>query len=65
MHFVKVNRPIVKAEHPEFKFTDLGKALGAIWMALTDAEKDHYQQVADEDKRRYQQEVSEYASPST
>jgi hypothetical protein len=44
MLFCKEQRPKIVAANPAFTFGEVGKALGAAWKALTDAEKAKFKQ---------------------
>ncbi|KAI8341308.1 non-histone chromosomal protein 6 [Chlamydoabsidia padenii] len=56
MFFSQEQREKVKTDNPEASFGQIGKLLGAKWKALSDAEKKPYQDKADEDKKRYEDE---------
>ena len=42
MLFSKEHRPKVKEENPDITFGQIGKKLGEMWRALSDAEKEKY-----------------------
>ena len=46
----------VSRENPDMAMGDIGKELGKRWHALTESEKTKYQNLADEDKRRFAEE---------
>ncbi|EGF79601.1 hypothetical protein BATDEDRAFT_89692 [Batrachochytrium dendrobatidis JAM81] len=60
MIFSKENRPRIREENPDASFGDLGKLLGAAWRELNDKDKQVYTDKADEDKGRYEREMSTY-----
>ncbi|KAL2914143.1 Non-histone chromosomal protein 6 [Polyrhizophydium stewartii] len=60
MIFSKENRPRIKEENPDASFGEIGKLLGAAWRELSEKEKQVYNDKADEDKARYDQEVASY-----
>ena len=55
-------RPKVLEEYPGIKFVDLGKELGERWRALTAEEKKRYEDMATEDKVRFQLEMQTYTA---
>lgn len=60
--FTNEMRPKVCTEYPGIKFVDLGKVLGERWRALTPEEKKRYEDMAAEDKIRFQMEMQQYTS---
>ena len=46
-------RERVKAENPDLKITEMAKVIGAKWKALSDDEKQKYNDMAEKDKERY------------
>ena len=60
--FTNEMRPKVCAEYPGIKFVDLGKVLGERWRALTPDEKKRYEDMAAEDKIRFQMEMQQYTA---
>eukprot|EP00636_Phaeomonas_parva_P006006 CAMPEP_0118863380 /NCGR_PEP_ID=MMETSP1163-20130328/8271_1 /TAXON_ID=124430 /ORGANISM="Phaeomonas parva, Strain CCMP2877" /LENGTH=781 /DNA_ID=CAMNT_0006797381 /DNA_START=105 /DNA_END=2450 /DNA_ORIENTATION=+ len=59
-HFQAAKREQVKADNPEMKIADIGREMGRLWGAMTDAEKAPFQAKAEEDKARYKREMEEY-----
>jgi hypothetical protein len=55
-------RPKVLHEFPGIKFVELGKVLGERWRALTPEEKKRYEEIAAEDKVRFQMDMQQYTS---
>ena len=53
-------RPRVMEEHPGIKFVDMGVILGKRWRDLPAAEKQKYEDLAHEDKQRFNGEMEEY-----
>lgn len=62
MFFSAANRERILAENPNFGVTDVAKALGEAWKTVSDAEKEVFQQQADEDKARYEREMAAYTA---
>eukprot|EP01025_Chloroclados_australasicus_P012162 TRINITY_DN1556_c0_g1_i1.p9 TRINITY_DN1556_c0_g1~~TRINITY_DN1556_c0_g1_i1.p9 ORF type:complete len:101 (+),score=18.27 TRINITY_DN1556_c0_g1_i1:131-433(+) len=62
MWFSKVKREEVKQKHPDKKVTEIGKVLGEMWRGLNDDQKKEYQDMAEQDKRRYEKDLSAYQS---
>ena len=60
--FTNEMRPKVCAEYPGIKFVDLGKVLGERWRALTPEEKKRYEDMAADDKIRFQMEMQQYTA---
>jgi hypothetical protein len=44
--FLKEKRPDVVAKYPNLKATEVAKKVGELWQNLSDAEKQHYREVA-------------------
>jgi hypothetical protein len=55
-------RPKVMEEYPGIKFVDMGVVLGERWRALPAADKQKYEELAQEDKQRFNKEMEEYSS---
>mmetsp|Transcript_43562 Transcript_43562/g.92618 ORF Transcript_43562/g.92618 Transcript_43562/m.92618 type:complete len:384 (-) Transcript_43562:268-1419(-) len=55
-------RPKVMEEYPGIKFVDMGVVLGERWRALPAAEKQKYEEMAQEDKQRFNKEMEEYSA---
>lgn len=60
--FTNEMRPKVLSEFPGIKFVELGKVLGERWRALTPDEKKRYEDMASDDKIRFQLEMQQYSS---
>ena len=60
--FTNEMRPKVLDEYPGIKFVDLGKVLGERWRALTPEEKKRYEEMAAQDKIRFQMEMQQYTA---
>lgn len=58
--FTQVMRPKVMEEFPDIKFVDLGTIMGERWRALAPEERKEFQDLAEEDKERFNKEVAEY-----
>lgn len=60
--FTNEMRPQVMKEFPGIKFVEMGRILGERWRALTPHEKKRYEDMAAEDKVRFQMEMQTYTS---
>merc|ERR1712232_1418707 len=60
--FTNEMRPKVLQEYPGIKFVELGKVLGERWRALTPQQKKRYEDLAAEDKVRFQLEMQQYTA---
>ncbi len=60
MWFCKDMRDDIKKEHPERGVTDIGRRLGELWKSTSDEEKKKYYIMAEEDKERYNKDMSSY-----
>ncbi|ORZ26285.1 high mobility group box domain-containing protein [Lobosporangium transversale] len=58
--FTLMKRDDIKKKHPEFKPTEITKMLGEEWQKLSESEKESYGNMAENDKRRYQNEMEAY-----
>ena len=61
MLFANDNRKKFKDENPEASFSDLGKLLGQKWRELDETSKLKYTKMAEEDKKRYQDALTEFS----
>ncbi len=57
IYYSQQQRPIVKQAHPEYKFGDIAKHIGAEWKKLDDGQKGPYIEMAEEDKKRRADEL--------
>lgn len=57
--FCKDRRAQIKESHPEYKVTDITKALGEQWKSISDKDRKHYDNLASKEKERYQDEVKD------
>jgi len=64
MFFSKETRPKIVAENPDMKFGQIGKTIGEMWRAMDDEQKKPYQDMAEEDKARYDREMKHFTPPS-
>ncbi len=55
-------RPKVMEEYPGIKFVDMGVILGERWRALPAEDKSKYEEMAQEDKQRFNKEMEEYSA---
>mmetsp|Transcript_7849 Transcript_7849/g.14479 ORF Transcript_7849/g.14479 Transcript_7849/m.14479 type:complete len:386 (+) Transcript_7849:586-1743(+) len=53
-------RPKIVKETPEMKFTEMGHVMGERWRALTPEEKKKYEDLANNDKKRFNEEMAAY-----
>lgn len=60
MLYSQDHRAKVKASHPDAKFSDMGKMLGAGWAALNDKQKAVYVKKSAADKVRAETEIEAY-----
>jgi hypothetical protein len=58
--FTKDERPKIQQENPSIKFTDLGAVLGERWRNLSAEERKKYDDLADQDKIRFANEMELY-----
>jgi high mobility group protein B2 len=58
--FTNDMRPRVLSEYPGIKFIELGRVLGERWRALTPHQKKRYEDIANQDKARFQMEMQQY-----
>jgi len=58
--FTNEMRPRVLKEYPGIRFVELGKVMGERWRALPPEEKRRFEDMASEDKVRFQMEMQEY-----
>lgn len=53
MLFCQDQRPILKASHPNLKFTEVAKTLGEKWKAIDEPTRAEYNKRALREKERY------------
>ncbi|EAN88319.1 High mobility group protein TDP1 [Trypanosoma cruzi] len=54
------HRDKVKEQNPEMKNTEILQSLGKMWAEASDAVKEKYKKLAEDDKKRFDRELSEY-----
>jgi hypothetical protein len=59
-HFANEIRPKAMADDPTLTFFSVSKVVSAKWIAMTIEEKQKYEQIAADDKARYEKEFAEY-----
>lgn len=61
-YFIYNNKQRVQysKEHPEASYTEVSRAVGENWKALSSEEKQEYEDQATEDRVRYDREVAEH-----
>lgn len=62
MFFFKENRERIKSENPDAEFGEIGKLIGAEWKALDSDEKNKYEEMSKQDKKRYENDMADYES---
>lgn len=60
VYFTLDERPKIVQEFPTMKFTEMGHVMGDRWRALPAEEKRRYEDLANEDKKRYSEEMAAY-----
>lgn len=60
--FTNEMRAIVMKEYPGVKFVEMGRILGERWRALDQEEKKRYEDMATQDKMRFQMEMQTYTA---
>jgi hypothetical protein len=60
MFFANEQRDNVREENPGISFGQVGKLLGERWKALTDVQRRPYEEKAEADKKRYEDEKANY-----
>jgi high mobility group protein B2 len=58
-------RPLIMKEYPGIKFVELGTVMGERWRALTPEEKKRYEDMASDDKVRFNNEMQKYMATKT
>lgn len=58
--FTLDERPKIVKETPDMKFTEMGHVMGERWRALTPEEKKKYEDLANDDKKRFNEEMAAY-----
>jgi high mobility group protein B2 len=53
-------RPLIMKEYPGIKFVELGTIMGERWRALSSVEKKKYEDMASEDKIRFNEEMQKF-----
>merc|ERR1740139_915649 len=60
--FTNEMRPIVMEQFPGIRFVDMGRILGERWRALSTDEKTKHEELATDDKTRFQVEMQQYTT---
>lgn len=60
MFFANDTRDSVRSENPGISFGQVGKLLGEKWKDLSPEEKKPYEEKAENDKKRYEEEKAAY-----
>jgi len=64
LFFSKDEREKLKVEQPTLSFGDIGRLVGERWKEVTSATKLKYQKLADEAKKKYENDLKDYRSKS-
>ena len=56
MFYSQERRVTLKEEQPTLKITDASKVIGAEWKALSETDKQKYQDLSEADRKRYAEE---------
>merc|ERR1712160_3000 len=60
--FTNEMRPVITQQFPNIKFVEMGRVLGERWRALTPEEKKKFEEIAAQDKIRFQVEMQQYTA---
>uniref|UniRef100_A0A6N2LIA2 FACT complex subunit SSRP1 n=1 Tax=Salix viminalis TaxID=40686 RepID=A0A6N2LIA2_SALVM len=63
MFFSQMERENVRKSNPGIVFGEIAKALADKWNAMTAEEKEPYEEMAQDDKKRYKLQVNDYKNP--
>ncbi|KAG5226883.1 FACT complex [Salix suchowensis] len=63
MFFSQMERENVRKSNPGIVFGEIAKALADKWNAMTAEEKEPYEEMARDDKKRYKLQVNDYKNP--
>ena len=63
--FTNEMRPVIMKEFPGIKFVEMGRILGERWRSLNAVDKRKYEDMAAEDKLRFQVEMQRYNEDHT
>ncbi|KAL7547304.1 hypothetical protein ACHAWF_010624 [Thalassiosira exigua] len=58
--FTLDERPKIVAENPQMSFTEMGYVMGERWRSLSPQEKKKYEDLANDDKKRFTEEMAAY-----
>lgn len=58
--FCNDRRSEIKEENPDMKSTEIAKKMGEMWKEIDSVEKAQYQEMAEEDKKRYSDQLESY-----
>lgn len=61
--YLKEKRQESRTKGENVEFTAFSKECATAWAALSDEEKQQYFKMADEDKQRFEEEMSDYVPP--
>ena len=60
VHFLNERRESVRSKNPDITFSDLSKKLAAEWSALSETDKNKYNEMAKRDKYRYIVQIGQH-----
>lgn len=60
MFFANDKRDQVRADNPGISFGQIGKLLGEKWKSMDATDREKYEKLAEEDKKRYENQKIEY-----
>ncbi|KAJ0254040.1 FACT complex subunit SSRP1 [Hirschfeldia incana] len=63
MYFSQMERDNIKKDNPGIGFGDVAKVLGDKWRQMSAEEKEPYEAKAQVDKKRYEDQISDYKNP--
>nr|DAD31171.1 TPA_asm: hypothetical protein HUJ06_010022 [Nelumbo nucifera] len=63
-HFSQSERDNIKKTNPGISSTDVARALGDKWKKMSAAEKEPFEAMARDDKKRYKEQMADYKNPT-
>ena len=65
MYFTEAMRPKIKSRYPDDTLGEVSKRLGKLWNNLKSKDKQKYEDMAQQDKKRYLKDVDKYKNTQT
>ena len=65
IHFTEDIRPKLQKKFPNDTMTDISKRLGKLWGGLNSKDKQKYENMAQQDKKRYTKDINKYKNIQT